>query len=345
VALLLPAIQAAREAARRAQCKNNIKQIALGCLLHEGAQKVLPSGGWTYRYSGDPNRGYGSEQPGGWYYNILAYVEEQAVRDLGKGMTHNSLPFREATTKAHQTPIATFHCPSRRTAKLYPQTTFAGAELKWINDLPFVAKGDYAANSGDSLVHAGSGGTTGDHMWPISELTYADVEANASWTATGCKLTASAFGSSRPKMCQSGVIFYRSEIKSAQIQDGASNTYLVGEKFLSPLLYEENVADATNTLTNKGDNQGLYAGYEWDNHRVAWHPSSPRDQSQYQPRQDANLGINGGPDVYAFGSAHAGSMNISMCDGSVQSVSYDIDPKVHQYLASRLDGETAKLEP
>src|SRR5205085_9461895 len=75
VALLLPAIQAAREAARRAQCKNNVKQAALACLNYESALKYLPAGGWGYKWMGDPNHGPGKEQPGGWIYGILPYLE------------------------------------------------------------------------------------------------------------------------------------------------------------------------------------------------------------------------------------------------------------------------------
>jgi prepilin-type processing-associated H-X9-DG protein len=109
-------------------------------------------------------------------------------------------------------------------------------------------------------------------------------------------------------------------------------------------MYEETGTTASNL--SAGDNQGLYAGYEWDNHRVAWHPASAvanGDPLTYQPRQDT-IGIDL-PNIYAFGSAHSGGMNMSMCDGSVQTISYEIDHRIHQYLASRLDGEIAKLQP
>src|SRR5262245_12011818 len=103
VALLLPAIQAAREAARRTQCKDNAKNIALGCLLHADTHKFLPSGGWGRLWSGDPNRGYGENQPGSWAYNILTYVEEGALRDLGRGKTAGTAPYQEALETLNST--------------------------------------------------------------------------------------------------------------------------------------------------------------------------------------------------------------------------------------------------
>ncbi len=66
IALLLPAVQAARESARQLRCKNNLKQLGLGCLGHESATRRLPTGGWGFRWTGDADRGTDWRQPGGW---------------------------------------------------------------------------------------------------------------------------------------------------------------------------------------------------------------------------------------------------------------------------------------
>src|ERR1043165_5200211 len=113
VALLLPAIQAAREAARRTQCKNHLHQLALGCLLHDDVHKFLPSGGWSDYYEADANMGYGARQPGSWYFNVLPYIEEQATHDLNAGLSVNppATGVIQATVKLNQTPISVFNCP------------------------------------------------------------------------------------------------------------------------------------------------------------------------------------------------------------------------------------------
>src|SRR5262245_40847933 len=86
VALLLPAIQSAREAARRSQCQNNLKQVSLAFMNFESSQKQLPSGGWGFLWTGDPDMGNGEKQPGGWAYTLLPYLEDSAVFGIGKGL-------------------------------------------------------------------------------------------------------------------------------------------------------------------------------------------------------------------------------------------------------------------
>ena len=122
VALLLPAVQAAREAARRSQCINNLKQMGIGFLNHESAHKMLPSSGWNCWYVGDPLWGTGREQPGGWMYQILPFVEEQSVFNLtDDGDKLNvTQKQRDKSIELQQSAIQLFNCPSRRPAKTYP---------------------------------------------------------------------------------------------------------------------------------------------------------------------------------------------------------------------------------
>ena len=83
IALLLPAVQAAREAARQTQCKNNLKQLSLAMLSFEQTNRRFPSGGWGFDWVGDPDRGTGKQQPGGWLYSILPYMEQLSLYQLG----------------------------------------------------------------------------------------------------------------------------------------------------------------------------------------------------------------------------------------------------------------------
>ena len=109
IAFLLPAVRAAREAARR-QCQNNMKQIGLAGQTHLNLYKYFPSGGWGYRWWGDPDRGYGANQPGGWAYSILPFLEEKAIHDLaGLTAAKNIL---KLVTRLRSMPRVTF--PSRR---------------------------------------------------------------------------------------------------------------------------------------------------------------------------------------------------------------------------------------
>ena len=86
IALLLPAVLTAREAARPVQCKNNVRQVGLAAVHHLDSHRFYPSGGWRWNWVGDPDRGFGSRQPGGWLYSMLPFIEQKDVWRMGAGI-------------------------------------------------------------------------------------------------------------------------------------------------------------------------------------------------------------------------------------------------------------------
>jgi len=91
-------------------------QIGLAWLNHESAQQHVPSRDWEWEWIGEPELGYGEEQPGGWVYNILPFIEESPVHDLARGLTHQ--PRRDALTQTIQTVFSMMHSPSKCEPKL-----------------------------------------------------------------------------------------------------------------------------------------------------------------------------------------------------------------------------------
>ena len=120
IALLLPAVQQAREAARRSQCKNNLKQIGLAFHNHHDVHNTFPTAGWHWstppRFtSGAPETG--AAQPAGWGYQILPYVEEDALWKGSGGATDD-----DKCENILKTAVSVHFCPSRRRAHVHPAT-------------------------------------------------------------------------------------------------------------------------------------------------------------------------------------------------------------------------------
>ncbi len=179
VALLLPAVQSAREAARRTQCKNNLRQIALAGVNHHDSHGHYPVGGFgTGWWVGDPDAGYGSEQPGGWIYNILDYIEAGTIRGIGSGRSGDEKS--RALTQMAGTPIPSMNCPSRRYSAAY---SYVQGVVSWQNMMEptIAARACYAGNGGLTRSRPPSGERLGlfgetapgksDHIFSMRRIT------------------------------------------------------------------------------------------------------------------------------------------------------------------------------
>ncbi len=146
VQLMLPAVMSSQESARRLSCTNNLRQVALAVQSHHDTYKRLPSGGWHWNWPGEPERGTGPDQPGGWIFNILPFVEQQSLRDLGKDLS--GVARAAALRQRIETPVALFSCPSRRLPRAYAveeQPLYYSREGAIFDTLKVGAKTDFAA--------------------------------------------------------------------------------------------------------------------------------------------------------------------------------------------------------
>jgi len=198
IGLLLPAVQSAREAARRTQCSNSLKQIGLAVLGYESAKKSLPPGNLS--------QGTGINGPyvSTWTLEILPYLEAASVHALwsrGKALedpVHKQL--RETFMPAYTCPVDVLPTQLQR-----PESG-PGAAIDW-------APGSYRAMSGHTL------GTGGDYYWDNPEAATATA-ANVRDGTQGPMHTTSADAGRNRK--------FRAE-RLKNITDGVSKTLLVGE--------------------------------------------------------------------------------------------------------------------
>jgi prepilin-type N-terminal cleavage/methylation domain-containing protein len=320
VALLLPAIQAAREAARRQQCSNNLKQLSLAALNHHDTHKTYPTGGWAWVFVGDPDRGFKRNQPGGWIFNILPFTEEdvryKAASDGDKeNITQKQL---DAIREIVVNPLPLINCPSRRPAQPYPKPqdglSIAHNSARNPSDGNVAGRTDYAINLGDF-----------NEPWPLSfpggsvgvpKTNYNFVPASFPWKTTELGWSVPDAAEPNRVLKYSGVSFRRSEVGVRHVTDGTSKTYLIGEKYLNPDEYE--------TGEGSADNETWCTGFNNDNFRSAF-------DLPEQDRRGASLNNR-------FGSPHSAGFFVSWCDGHIELVSYDVDQMVHRGNANRADG-------
>lgn len=311
VGLLLPAVQAAREAARRMSCQNNLKQIALACHNYESANKRFPpSAVIDFRLGNTANNG-----SWGVHGRILPYLEQGNLYnqvDLTLGWDFQPV--------INGLRIPTYSCPSD-------------------------AKADEVRDPGKGR----------PHLYP---------------TTYGFNFGRWFVFNPQTRRGGDGVFFPNSFLKFRDITDGTSATLLVSEvKAWTP--YRRNGGPSTTNIPNtRADAEAIVSSgvqfkntghTEWPDGRVhhtgftaAMPPNSEVHhtdsgtlylQTDFNSWQEGKNGIGGSPSysIITARSFHTGVVNVALVDGSVRTVSENIDLATWRASATRAGGEVVQL--
>ena len=341
IGLLLPAVQSAREAARRTQCQNQLKQIGLAVLNTEGSTRMFPSGGISpypriesYSSGGKP---FGPDRQGlSWAFQVLPYMEGGNIAAIAN------------TVQIAATNVPTYFCPSRRAPTSYVNTDQAritnggvsGPMTVWLMDYasahPGPARYENAALF-DSTIRMGTaaageiatttGCSNGYGFWGAGASTM-DFTLQTR-TALGTRYTGF-----RGVMVRSSYwvqtsgsatrLDYQPNTRVKNIADGLSKTIMIFEKRLT-LPYTTNSSD---------DDEGWSSGWDYDTVRTTLCP----------PQADGVQRIAGTNASFRTpGSAHAAGLNTVFADGSVRSIGYDVDPETFNCLGHREDGQAISV--
>jgi prepilin-type N-terminal cleavage/methylation domain-containing protein/prepilin-type processing-associated H-X9-DG protein len=317
VALLLPAIQAAREAARRTECKNKLRQIGIAMQNHENTHRVFPTGGihpWPRieRYSTGSTPFSAPKQGLSWAFQLLPYLEQNAVHNL------------TTTRDIANTPVDLYFCPSRRPATQNPVTG------NWLIDYAGIVPAPEPSSIGmtwDQYLQDRTACKNEDFFWGGRANVHVPVVGK--FLRTFYDFWGTIVRSSHFIKNDAGTdileLGYRPPIGFSEIEDGSSNTIVIGEKRLRPRNYDGD---------EWYDDKGWADGWDPDVMRSAvCQPASDSDQLGY-PSNDANREFG-----FYLGSAHPGGMNVVFADASVNTFNYDVDLVTFNRLAHRSDGE------
>jgi len=297
MSLILPAVNAARESARRMTCQNHLRSLGQAAQSFSSQWKDrLPSGGWGPEWVGMPGR-LMEKQPGGWIYQLLPYLDEKSLAEA------DPTDLKLGNAKRASAALPFLFCPSRRQAARLPYPTPGNMALIETNSIPEAGRNDYAACAGADLTGQSRiqcDVTSG--QYPASFSAINDFPA-ASWPDVNK---------------YNGATIPRQSILLGQIEDGAGKTYLYAEKSLEIPSYD--------TGFGTGDKYPALTGFGVSNIRSCDNP----------PLSDSLKVISNNNEL-AFGCAHPAGVNAVYCDSTTTTIDFAIAPQVYKWLGSRND--------
>jgi len=303
IGLLLPAVQSAREAARRTQCLNNLRQIGLALHGFHDARQYLPPAFATASAPGNVNwRSLTTTTPGffepGWSFfaYILPYMEEGSLHaqlDLSMPILHS----RNDVARTEAALMQLYVCPSDTTPRL-------------IDVL------DYGASSTATTL---SGAGTVIARGPVSS--YAGVLGTTDHEENG------RFD---------GVFFRNSRVRIGQITDGTSKTVCIGER-MSRMAEATWLGSITGSEVVHAEGWWQRLGYS---HRSQNYRPANCQTTCHIRSSGPNLATNS---PSGFFSPHASGCNFLNVDASVRLIADDVDLTTFRALATRSGGEAVAV--
>jgi len=320
VGLLLPAVQAAREAARRMQCQNNIRQLGLAAHNHESAMKILPPAYRGQQIGGAP----GYFDLWGTLALLTPYLEQTAVYnsiDLSKTMYQLTSPFGIQAPVACQAKVPTFLCPSDKAESVCSNAYAIPGELTPTNYAFCLGTGTTRGRTG----WLGSPWDADGVFFAQSKVRITDIKDGSSNTIGASERILGEGG-------ESTVVTSRVEIKPQTM-------------FVNPGA-ETNDANCGSSLRTNFSNRRMYT---W----VAGEPRCTSYNHYYAPNDKINpdcvanftgtdpVTRSSGHGLSTARSKHVGGVNALYCDGSVRFVSDSIELTIWRAIATRVGGEVA----
>jgi prepilin-type N-terminal cleavage/methylation domain-containing protein len=313
IALLLPAVQAARETSRRTQCLNNLRQIGLACQNFHSSTKFFPTAGGAadqfFNPADQAQAAYGYESAG-WMYQILPHVEQQNLYNLRRGDGKAKVGF--VATGLIEKPVSIFNCPSRPgriavvAGEIYAVGDYAGMIANW-NDFNWQGFGS-------------------DIRLPPPRN-----EETVVWTGILVKGGHVNTSTNPPQ------VWKYSKVK--HVEDGFSNTLLLLEKAVPATHW----TIAMSPPWPWWELYGYYAGADWANMRMVAipRPGQSPETSAYVPLRSDSV-VRGTFEVpfgeAGFGSAHPETICSLWGDGSTRPISMAADLEIVDRLGKRADG-------
>jgi prepilin-type N-terminal cleavage/methylation domain-containing protein/prepilin-type processing-associated H-X9-DG protein len=338
IGLLLPAVQKVREAAARAQCQNNLKQIALALHNKEGSNGGFPTWGFDFRIPPAGNAFGPIRQGHSAFSLILSEIEQGAILNQTNPnlsvVDPRNLPPGFGTNTSGQTRIKTFLCPS--TPGDPPSDYAPYFQSIGIPGTPpcVIGRTDYAPMRGIENAFRDCVNAVTSNFYGTQDLRdrallgVVNDAGNCPFDTSPCDRQFTT----------------RLKVTVGAVSDGLSNTIMVAEQAGRQKVYYKGYPNPGSTL---GSDQGLTLNSGWADYNIARRIRSydtsvpaPLPLGTVQPPNGCGgaLNVSNVNGLYAF---HSGGLNVALGDGSVKFLKASTDLKVTAALITRDGNEVA----